>query len=109
MECEEEKIRQKALAMDGDELGGVVIKVTPVEKKMDGDEILKFVAQRLRELDELRNLEESLGLRGKEKSEPVQSPMLKWNKAPKVQQVDILMQTADNGADVCLQASPLCK
>ena len=100
LECGEEKIRQKALAMDGDELGGVVIKVTPVEKKMDGDEILKFVAQRLRELDELRNLEESLGLRGKERPEPVQSPMLKWGKAPKVQQV------ADNGADVCLPVSP---
>ena len=68
------------------------MKVTPLERKMDGSELMKFIAQRLKDQEDLKNLEASLGLVSESKPEP--SPevtpqpsvpqFLKWGKPAKV-------------------------
>ena len=76
VECGSEITRQTVLEMDGDDIDDRAIRVSKVDKKMDGTEILNFIAESLREMDDLRGLEESLGVRRPEKRS--EGPIIKW-------------------------------
>ena len=68
------------------------MKVTPLEKEMDGSELMKFISQRLKDQEDLKNLEASLGLVSESKPEPspeiIPQPSVpqffKWGKPSKV-------------------------
>ena len=82
VECGSEITRQTVLEMDGDDIDDRAIRVSKVDKKMDGTEILNFIAERLREMDDLRGLEESLGVKRPEKRS--EGPPMKWAPKPKL-------------------------
>jgi len=48
--------------VDGDDIDNVVIRVTRLDKRMDGDEIISYITEKLRYKDDLNRLESSLGL-----------------------------------------------
>ena len=83
MECGNEGNRQKVLLMDGDDLNGAIIRVSKVERGMTGEELMKFVGERLRRQEDLTNLEKSLGLQPKsepEKKSEAVPQFFKWGK-----------------------------
>ena len=80
VECGNEKNRQKILELDGDEFNDRPIHVAKSDKKMEGPEIMTFVAERLKDHEDLLGMEESLGIKTHEKKidSPANPPPMKW-------------------------------
>jgi len=62
VECKGERDRQILLELYGDDIDNSQIRVSRLDKRMDGDEIISNITEKLRDKDALNRLESSLGL-----------------------------------------------